>query len=496
MVMQYPVRSEMRLRQVDAGLSTMIKLITFPVDILRGRGKRDNLQAVRRSGTEGGPEEKAREEMEERWYYSFFPNNVAGGGTQPLIPIFITEALGGTVAQVGIISAAQSVASVPSSVFWGDLSDRTKMRKRFAMLGFIGMGISLLLMGFAQSIEQFFLANILLGLLATASAPIGIVLVMESSKEKKWSQKIGRFSRIGGWGWVSGLVIGTVWLFMPFGSREADAMRMLFVISALLAFVSAYMAYIWIDEPQYRINRPKAGELAKVHFQPHEKGRFLPMRMLHLPRFGNIRKLKLHGFGLGHELSYYFAIVFMMMTAFILFYTIFPIFLVQSLRISPGEVFIVYLSSSIASALVYAKAGLWCERTGAKRIQVAAMCLRIIIIPSFLVSFLIAGNHYLTLAVLVCLQAGMGTCWAMIAVSGTTIVSELAPKEARGESIGLYTAVQGTASIMGAVLGGVVAFVFGYYVAIFLAAALLVAAAVMLLRIKLITKECVRVAEG
>jgi len=63
------------------------------------------------------------ERKADRWYYSFLPFNVAGGSTSPLIPLFITEGLAGNVAQVGIISAISSLASVPANIIWGNLSE-------------------------------------------------------------------------------------------------------------------------------------------------------------------------------------------------------------------------------------------------------------------------------------------------------------------------------------------------------------------------------------
>jgi len=56
---------------------------------------------------------------EEKWYYSFLPNNMAGGATSPLIPLFASQVLGGTLTQVGLISTVSSLASVPSNILWG-----------------------------------------------------------------------------------------------------------------------------------------------------------------------------------------------------------------------------------------------------------------------------------------------------------------------------------------------------------------------------------------
>ena len=48
------------------------------------------------------------DKKEEKWYYTFLPYNVAGGSTNPIIPLFLTEGLKGTVGQVGLVSAITS----------------------------------------------------------------------------------------------------------------------------------------------------------------------------------------------------------------------------------------------------------------------------------------------------------------------------------------------------------------------------------------------------
>src|SRR3970282_844490 len=59
---------------------------------------------------------------------------MAGGATSALIPLF-AHALGGGLAEVGIIAAATSIASVPAFILWGVLSDRLGRRKPVLLLG-------------------------------------------------------------------------------------------------------------------------------------------------------------------------------------------------------------------------------------------------------------------------------------------------------------------------------------------------------------------------
>src|SRR3989337_2192244 len=147
-----------------------------------------------------------RTQSNDRWFYSYLPNGMA---------------------DVGIVAAASSIASVPAFMGWGTLSDRLHRRKVFLLIGFLGLAVSLLAMGLSRSVADFYLANLLVGVLGAASAPVGTVIILETTKEKDWAARIAVFSRIGGIGWVTGLGLGAAWLVvLPLS--EGSAMRGLF----------------------------------------------------------------------------------------------------------------------------------------------------------------------------------------------------------------------------------------------------------------------------
>src|SRR3989304_4559037 len=85
---------------------------------------------------------------DDRWFYAYLPNGMAGGATSPLLPLF-TRILGGSPAA------------------------RLRRRKVFVLIGFLGLAISLLAMGFSRNVADFYLANLLVGVLGAASAPVG-----------------------------------------------------------------------------------------------------------------------------------------------------------------------------------------------------------------------------------------------------------------------------------------------------------------------------------
>lgn len=427
-----------------------------------------------------------KNKYEDKWYSSFLPNGLAGGSTSPLIPLFVTEGLGGTVAQVGIISSASSVASVPSSIIWSNLSDRLHIRKFFIILGFFGMAISLFLMGISTSIKQYFSANLLMGILATASAPVGTVLVIESSKRNKWSERIGTFTRIGGVGWVFGLVIGTVWL--KIGTSFLDhilAMRALFIIASVLSLLSMFLALKWISRPERKVDRRRILELTKETFRISEKARYLPHQIGQMFSFEHLKTLKLHGFTLRHKLMLYYSTTFFLFLGFLTFYVVFPIFLVREVNLSGSEVFLIYIASSAVSALTYKQAGVWVENIGSKKIQLFATSTRILLIPSFALVGAFIQNQLLIISIFVLLHAMMGFCWAMINVSSVSIVLSISPEKTRGEAVGLYNAIIGIANIVGGLAGGFLVYHFGYSVAFVCASTFILTGNLLLLKVKI-----------
>ena len=422
------------------------------------------------------------DKKDEKWYYTFLPYNIAGGSTNPIIPLFVTEGLKGTVGQVGIVSAITSVAAVPANILWGNLSDTMQKRKPFIIMGFLGMGLALLLMGLSTSIPQYYLANFMLGLLAAAVAPVGTVLVLESFEKKDWAKRLGDFSKVGGIGWVVGLLIGTVWLMLLNGSDGENSTRALFMLAAVLCLVSTVLAFRWVPEPKEKLRRECIDPEVLDHAHAHiiERARYLPQRVMYVAKV-SAKNLKLANFP--SNLKRYYVMTFLAFAGFLSFYVAFPIFLSQYVGLSDPDIFIIYIASSIASVLTYSLVGRLIGRIGGKRIQAIAFTSRIFIFPAFFLVTMLNLPFLALFAALLLLHAMAGLCWAGISVSGNALVSRMSYHDFRTQSLGMYNSIQGVAAIFGSMLGGFIAEYYGYQTEFLMASGFILCGLILLLSI-------------
>jgi MFS family permease len=415
---------------------------------------------------------------DEKWYYTFLPYNISGGSTSPLIPLFVTQGLKGTIAEVGIVSALSSVASVPASIVWGNLSDTTGKRRIFVLIGFLGMALAMIMMGLSMTMSQYYMANLILGMLASAAAPVGTVLVLESFEKHEWAKRLGDFSKVGGIGWVIGLVLGTIWLQFLAPDDGAITMRALFILAGALSLVSLFLGLKWIPEPKERVDRESLDKhVLSVPVNIIERARYLPQRMVGILRISS-KNLRMSNFP--QNLRRYYLVIFLIFTGFLTFYVGLPIFLNSYVGLTSSEVFIIYLASSLTSALIYGPAGRWVSRIGGKRIQMISIAIRIVTIPTFFLVTLLPMPVISQMIVFSALHSIMGFCWANIAVSGNALVSNMSYKDFRTQALGMYSAIQGVAAILGCLIGGYVANYFGYLETFLLAIVFIITGLVLL----------------
>src|SRR5437870_13512635 len=117
---------------------------------------------------------------------------------------------------------------------------------------------------------------------------------------------------------------------------EAPSMRALFVIGAALGLLAGLLAQLWTREPAVRVDRREV-RLVDVHPRV-EKGRFLPMRILHFISPTGHRA----GVRLPRSLRLYLICVFLLFGGFTSFYVVFTIFLTQILGMGSSLLIVLF----------------------------------------------------------------------------------------------------------------------------------------------------------
>lgn len=406
------------------------------------------------------------------WFYAFVPYRLAGGLIITLLPLFVVQATGGSVADVGLLSSLTALVGVPSSIWWGNLSDKLRRRRPFLVLGFLGFALSTLLTGLAQNVPQVLGISMLGALLTTAVEPVASALVLDQAPEERWPECIGRLNQVGGWSFVAGLLAGMGWLALLSGRWGAvNAMRGLFLLAGGVASLSLTLTLLWLPEPPLvrsrRLFHPDfVGRLTVMlverTFSHPSRLRYFVLRPAFLTEarryFSNV-------------LGRYYLCSLLFFFALHIGFVPFPIFLTDVLGATNTQVFLISLLKSVVDALLYVPMGRAVRRRRGIGLQAQAAAVRVGIFGFFaLLALLRPGPASLVSLALVHLLTGV--TWAVIAVSGTTAVATLAPKGLEARALGLYNAVIGVAGILGSLAAGYLAEALGY-VASFGTAALL-----------------------
>jgi MFS family permease len=183
-------------------------------------------------------------------------------------------------------------------------------------------------------------------------------------------------------------------------------------------------------------------------------------------------------------LATYLAAAALFFTGFAAFWAPLPLYFTE-VGFGSGQVFALYLASSLASAVLYEGAGRFASRYDVRLLQSGALTMRGLLFPAVAVG---AGVGALSVGLVSAgvVLAGIGLTWAIITVVGTAIVTRLAPPAVRGEVLGVHTALGAVAGGIGGVLGGWVAS-FGYLVAFGVAGGLVLAAALLVLSLRVLS---------
>ena len=362
----------------------------------------------------------------------------------PLLPIFVTRVLGGTVVSLGIIEGAADGVSSLLKLVAGRASDRLGRRKPFVVLGYGTASLARPLIALAASWQHVFAVRLIdrIGK-GLRGAPRDAMLSALAPPGQR-GRVFGYHRAMDHLGAVIGplLAAGFLWFF-------PGNYRTLFALTAIPGAL-AVLTLLLVREPDagralqphadaVSDEAPSAGARTMTSSVGTPLGRFLLILML---------------FTLGNSTD-----------AFLL------------LRLSDAGLAIAYLPL-VWSALHIVKSslstlgGTLSDRLGRPRMIIAGWLLYAVVYSGFaladsltalIVWFLIYGVHF-----------------AMVEGSEKALVADLTPKHLQGTAFGWYNAVLGIGALAASVMFGLLWNAFGSSVAFLSGAGLALAAAALL----------------
>lgn len=424
--------------------------------------------------------------MAERWLAAWGVGSAALGGASLLVPLYIVK-LGANPFALGILAASAAFISAPGALVLGEFADRTGKRRIFVLASLTTVTAALLVIPFISSILLIIGLNALVWFAAAAAAPILNLLVTIDVPEAEWQSRFALLNKYQGWGWAGGLVLGVTWTtVMAQTVSPLLAQRTFFGVCAAGAGIATIAsARVLPAESEIRSDRPNTHRLTRHMTNARQMAvrgatfPFLRSRLYLTTRsFHPIQLLN----RLTQKLSLYFIAVILFFTGFSAFFAPLPIYL-SRVGYGSGEIFALYLVSSLGSAAFYVTAGKLANRYDLNFLQTGGLLLRAIALPAVaLVGTALAASSvgFLATAIVFVL---IGLSWAIIAVTTVTIVTRLAPIANRGQVLGIYTALSALAGGIGSILGGWLASK-GYMIAFGVAGGLVFAGAILVITIK------------
>jgi MFS family permease len=419
--------------------------------------------------------------MADRWLYAWGLGSVSFGGASLLVPLYVVQ-LGGTPVDLGILFASATAIGAPGAILFGRFADRVGHRRTLVLLTLAVVAGTLAAIPLLEGIPAIYVMNAALWLVVAAVSPVLTMLVVDDAASDTWGERIGQLNTFQGYGWAGGLVLGALWPVVgrPLLGAET-ATRGLFWLLALCAGGAALFAARTLPRPTPRehvTNERARRRVARLLAATGTgvKGAtftFMPNRLYWTTRGFRPRQLVRR---LDPAMATYLLAAALFFVGFAAFWAPLPLFF-SAVGFTPGQIFGLYLASSVASAVLYQGAGRFASRYDIRLLQSGTLAVRGLLFPAVP---LLAGVGALTAGFVVMgiVLAAIGFTWAVIAVVGTAIVTRLAPASVRGEFLGVHTALAAAAGGIGGLLGGWVAAA-GYLVAFAVAGGLVVAGAAL-----------------
>jgi MFS family permease len=205
------------------------------------------------------------------WRLGFFFHEMGFGLLSIFLPLYVV-AIGGSLVDIGIMSAVALLLAIPASFFWGYVCDKTKHYKRYILLSFLVSTALLSVFTLTTSIAWLIVLYAMMSVFHVAHEAPKNVLIAELYTHEEWERRFAFYEGLTEAGWLIGLLLGFLTSAYGFG-----AINTLLLCSGL-NLVALIMSSILVTDPLLIFERGLVNIEKSVGFASH--GVFLASKML------------------------------------------------------------------------------------------------------------------------------------------------------------------------------------------------------------------------
>jgi len=361
---------------------------------------------------------------------------MAFGLLSVLFPLYITQIVsGGTLASWGVVTATATSLAIPFSFIWGFVCDAANRYRIFILLSFSTVTALLFFLSSTTDLLLFWLLYALIALFQVAYETPKNVLIAETYSYEKWKKGFALYAVWTELGWVSGLLLGFVLVFLGFSYMT------LLSVSVILSLLSFLFSIFLVKDPAMFFERrfrriEKAVSLV-------QKGAILLSRSnLTADDAMELRKENIFPFCAG-------LIMFSLATS--IFFIPLPVYFSKIINLKTSIIFGLFLLNSLGCLFGYAfTLRNHHNLNSTESLRKATLFRSLLMLSAFLIGGLpFFGAITLSIAALV----SMGIAYAFYSICVLSISMDIIPKG----RVGLFSALIGVGSAIGCFIGPVIA---------------------------------------
>jgi len=374
------------------------------------------------------------------WFIGFIFHEMAFGLLSVFLPLYVTGHLGGSLTEFGIMIAMANFVAVPSSFFWGYLSDKTRRYRFCILLSFSTMTILLFLFSLTSVITVLMTLYASIAVFHVAHEAPKNVLISEYYPRPEWERSFASYEALTELGWLCGLLLG--FLLSGYGLSST----LLILLCSLLNLIAFATSFFSLRDPLLVFERRLVAIERVVGFA--HRGFSLASKALDGMRIRESLR--------NENVSIFCAGLLLFSLATSMLFTPLPVFFSRGLGLSQSLVFGIFLFYALGSLLGYVLAGRRAQQLNPQAVAKRANLVRVVSSLVFVSASVWLSAFTLTLTVITLMF--MGVAYGFFLVSTLSLSMELIPE---GKA-GVFNALIGLGGALGCFLGTYVAENYGF----------------------------------